>query len=180
MELDFKCNETVNNVCVKSKPKVDWLSPDADDIKAYTSETKNTLAKVSLDFDLMTCTNSQCNNAKHKHTICEMYCSVLHALEDAKKILMTETSTAKFKPVPGWNDYVKESHCDTREAFLMWRSQGKSCFGPVCELMTKTKAKFKHCLHYCKSIEDKAKTDGIAKKVLLKDNISFWKDVNCF
>ena len=39
-----------------------------------------------------------------------MYCSVLHELEDAGKILM-----AKCKLVPGWNDYVKESHCDARE-----------------------------------------------------------------
>ena len=57
MELDFKCNEIVNNVCVKSKPKVDWSSDEANAIKAYTIETKTTLAKVSLDFDLMTCTN---------------------------------------------------------------------------------------------------------------------------
>ena len=41
-----------------------------------------------------------------------MCCSVLHALEDAGKILMGENSKAKFKPVLGWNDYVKESHCD--------------------------------------------------------------------
>ena len=54
MELDFKCNEIVINVCVKSKPKVDWSTLDAYSIKAYTSETKNTLAKVSLDFYLMT------------------------------------------------------------------------------------------------------------------------------
>ena len=43
-----------------------------------------------------------------------MYCS---ALEDTDKMLMAENSKAKIKQVPGWNDYVKESHC---EAFLMW------------------------------------------------------------
>ena len=84
---------------------------------------------------------------------------------------------SQFKPVAGWNDYVKESHCNARESFLMWKSKYKHRFGPVCELMTKTRARFKHCLHYCKSIEDKAKADAITRTFLPNDNISFWKDV---
>ena len=59
----------------------------------------------------------------------------------------------------------------------MWQSQGKPRFGPVGKLMTATRARLKHCLHYCKCIQDKDKVDAIAKKFLLKDNISFWKDV---
>ena len=125
----------------------------------------------------MTCTDLKCNNHDHKHAIDEMYGSVLHALEDASKIFMTEKCKSKFKSVPGWNDYVKESHSDARDAFLLWQSQGKPRFGPVCELMTKTRARFKHCLRYCQSIENKARADAIARKFLLKDNISFWKDV---
>ena len=69
MELDFKCNDIVNNMCIKSKPKVDWLSLDANAIKASTSQIMNILARASLDFDLMTCTNAQFNNVKHQHTI---------------------------------------------------------------------------------------------------------------
>ena len=54
---------------------------DANAINVYRSKCKNTLAKLPVDFDLMTCINLQCNNIKHKHTIDEMYCSVVHALE---------------------------------------------------------------------------------------------------
>ena len=61
--------------------------------------------------------------------------------------------------------------------FSMWQSYGKPRFNPVCKLMTKHRARFKYSLHYRKSIEDKAKVDIIAKKVLLK-GIICWKDVN--
>ena len=43
--------------------------------------------------------------------------------------------------------------------------------------MKMSRARFKHCLRFCKSIESKARADALAKKFLLKDNISFWKDI---
>jgi exonuclease III len=177
MELDFKCTKTYESAGVRSSIKVDWSSLDADAIKAYTMKTKDALAKVSLDFDLLTCSNFHCNNPSHKHAIDEMYGSVIQALASAGKMFISEKSKTNNKTVPGWNEYVKEAHCDAREAFLMWQANGKPRFGPICNLMNKTRARFKHCLRYCRSIEDKARADAIARKFLLKDNVSFWKDV---
>ena len=86
----------------------------------------------------MTCTNLQCNNVKNIN-VPLMKCivlqtTILHALEEGGKILVAKKSKTEFKPVPCWNDYVKESHCDARKAFCMWQSQGNPHFGPVCEL----------------------------------------------
>ena len=72
---------------------------------------------------------------------------------------------------------VKQAHSDAREAFLLWQAHGKPRHGPFCTEMNKTRAKFKHCLRYCKSVEDKARADAIAKKFLQKDQISFWKEI---
>ena len=43
--------------------------------------------------------------------------------------------------------------------------------------MKTTPARFKQCLGFCKSNEDRAKADALANNLLQKDNISFWKDV---
>ena len=58
-----------------------------------------------------------------------------------------------------------------------------SCYGsvilnrdPVLYVKT-TRARFKQCLRFCKSNEDRAKADALANNLLQKDNISFWKDV---
>ena len=49
--------------------------------------------------------------------------------------------------------------------------------GPICDLMKGTRARFKRCLRHCKSNENRIRADCIAKKLLAKDNISFWKYV---
>ena len=43
--------------------------------------------------------------------------------------------------------------------------------------MKTTRARFKHCLRYCRSIENKARADSLARKFIAKDETSFWKDV---
>jgi exonuclease III len=177
MELDFNCSQIYDNVDVKSKSKVDWSSLDVHAIEAYTQNTKDNLSKIVLDFELLTCTDQKCINHNHKCAIDKMYGAIIHALEDASAVFMPEKSKHHGQTIPGWNDYVKESHCDAREAFLMWQAHGKPRFGPVCDLMNKTRARFKYCLRYCKSVEDKAKADAIAKKFLNKDCKNFWKDI---
>ena len=49
--------------------------------------------------------------------------------------------------------------------------------GPTFQLMKSTQARFKYALRYCKSIESRARADALAKKLLLKDDVSFWKDI---
>ena len=39
--------------------------------------------------------------------------------------------------VPGWNDYVKEAHCDARNCYILWRNiwenLSKVQFVTLCE-----------------------------------------------
>jgi hypothetical protein len=43
--------------------------------------------------------------------------------------------------------------------------------------MKSTRARFKYALRNCRVIESRARADAIAKKLLTKDDASFWKDV---
>ncbi len=44
--------------------------------------------------------------------------------------------------------------------------------------MSETRARFKQSLRYCKANDERARADALARRLLMKDSISFWKDVN--
>ena len=79
--------------------------------------------------------------------------------------------------MPGWNDYVGEAHSEARDAYLMWHNHNKPRQGPMFDLMKKSRARFKRCLRQCRRAEDKAKADSLARKLILKDDKNFWKDI---
>ena len=44
--------------------------------------------------------------------------------------------------IPEWNDYVKETHIETRHCYVLWHDMGKLKNGSICELMQKTRLVF--------------------------------------
>jgi len=44
--------------------------------------------------------------------------------------------------------------------------------------MNSSRARFKQCLHFCQSNEDRARADALANKLLSNDNAYFWKEVS--
>ena len=61
---------------------------------------------------------------------------------------------------------------------LLWRSNSKPRFEPICGIMISSRARFKQCLHFGKSNEGRAEADALANKLLLNDNVGFWKEVS--
>ena len=106
-----------------------------------------------------------------------MYNQIVDSLRQASSNFICEKRVPKHHITPGWNEYVKEAHSEARDAFLMWKYNAKPCFGPIYDIMKTSRARFKYCLRYCKSVENKARADSLANKFLLKDNVSFWRDI---
>ena len=44
--------------------------------------------------------------------------------------------------------------------------------------MKRNRARFKRCLRFCKSNDDRVRADALANRLLKRDDISFWKDVS--
>ena len=85
------------------------------------------------------------------------------------------------KHISGWNDYVKKAHPEAKDAFLLWQSNSKPHDGPICDvyvtLWNKSRARLKYCLRFCRSNENHAKADSLAKRFMNKDVVQFWIDV---
>ena len=82
-----------------------------------------------------------------------------------------------FQQIPGWNEYCKESHAEAREALLLWKSYSSPRYGVVFDLMKKTRAQFKRTLRRCKSNDNKAIADSLARNLLTKDCKQFWSEI---
>ena len=48
----------------------------------------------------------------------------------------------------------------------------------ICLVFVSNLSRFKHCLRFCESDEDRARADALANTFLLNDNVRFWKEVS--
>ena len=67
------------------------------------------------------------------------------------------------------SNYVRPNHEEARSAFLLWRYNGKPRFGPIFDLLQRTRANFKSTLRKCISGNDNRTADSLATKFLNKD-----------
>ena len=64
-----------------------------------------------------------------------------------------------------------------REAFLIWKVNGKPRYGVLFEIMKTTRAHFKLCLRQSRESDSQAKADALAKKLLQTNSKHFWNEV---
>ena len=79
--------------------------------------------------------------------------------------------------IPGWNTHVREKHDAAREAFLLWKDNGRPRQGSLCDEMRQTRAHFKLALRYCKGHIEQMKADACADACFDKDARKFWNTV---
>jgi hypothetical protein len=157
------------------KYSVRWSELSSKEIDDYQKQTAALLECMYVNEGVMSCDNSNCTLADHTEAINTMYTSLIDMFNCASAGIRVKRKT--YKQVPGWNEYCQEAHTAAREAFIMWQVNGKQKQGTIFHTMQQTRAQFKAALRYCRSIESKAKADAIARKFLLKDTKSFWKEI---
>ena len=74
--------------------------------------------------------------------------------------------------IPGWNDYVKETHSEARNCYILWHNMGKPKHNPVFDLM-QTRLHSKYLLKQRHQREEMACADVMATSMHSKDVTSF-------
>ena len=77
--------------------------------------------------EVVYCTDVRCNDEQYRHHIDMYYDSICKVLTSVGKLTIP---TNKFKCsqdyiVPGFNEHLKDLHCDARAQYLIWRNDGK-------------------------------------------------------
>ena len=158
-------------------PRVIWDKVSQDMIEKYRTECRKNISDLNLLYDGLICTNTCCTNPKHKCDIDSLYNSLVSCIQSASNKTLISSHSSKCKPVPGWTDYVQDSHAAAREAFLVWRNAGKPRQGQLFDIMKRTKSLFKYALRQCKRSEAKIRADTLAKNMGQKNYCAFWKNI---
>jgi len=160
-----------------TRSRVNWNKLSDEDIDMYKCRTNELLSKIKLDLDVVLCEDLSCKDPVHTCSISKMYNSITDALLSASSSLQV-SSIDKTSQVPGWNEWCSALHREARDAFLHWRSNSSPRSGAIYDTMRMKRAHFKLALRKCKADDTRVKSDSLAKKLILRDSKSFWKEIN--
>ena len=166
------------NVDIGHKSRIPWDKLSNDDIIRYGQLTESNLKSVIINHVLLLCDDVQCSDPAHINSIDRLYLDISESLISASQDFVKDRGFMQHKQVPGWKDYCSASHAEALSAFLHWSSRGKPRHGPAFDAMKQSRAYFKFTLRQCRADEDRIRSDILAKKLLSKKSVHFWKEVN--
>ena len=70
-----------------------------------------------------------------------------------------------------------EQHQLSRDAFILWSTNGKPKTGPLFHMMKFPRAKFKCLVRQCKLKTNRKESDTLAQSLLQSDSRDFWKEI---
>jgi len=171
---------TDNNNCTSDnatlKHSINWSCLSNQALYTYKQATSNSLEHVIIG-DGITCVDPNCTLPSHKKHIDDLYNDITECLHNCAKKVSSSSGPKFCNTVPGWNDYVTDSHEAARDAYLLWKGSGKPRFGPVHDLMRRTRCYFKYTLRKCKRDRNMIIADKMYDKLSHKNDRGFWSDV---
>ncbi|ELU09064.1 hypothetical protein CAPTEDRAFT_218181 [Capitella teleta] len=147
------------------------------DIEAYHRRCSPLLSSIAIPHVALLCSDAQCDNISHREALSKLYRDITNAMLTSSAASIPTKRQQRHKPVPGWNEFVKEHHAAARLSFTLWVSAGKPRQGSLHEQMSRDRARFKFALRRCKRDEAQIKAGKLAESFLPLDNTAFWKEV---
>ena len=163
----------VNGAC---QVKISWNKLTQDEVFCYYGRTDVLLSEVQLPLDAVMCSDLNCNNTAHCKDLCAMYDSIVNTLYVASRPLLTYSDKA-HTIMPGWNHYVADYHEEAKGAHKTWVQAGRPRQGPDLEYKKLTNARYKYAVRHVQKNEQAIRADAMARKLLVNDITSFWKEV---
>ena len=181
VEIECRLNDTVTlsemSDNTSTSKKIKWNELSSEEIDKYRTNTECNLKNVKLNHELLLCDNPKCNDPGHATAITRMYDEIVTALVEASSEFCIERKPS-YNQILGWNDYCKVAHSEARNAYLLWRNNGKPKQGIYFTQMKQTRIYFKYVLRKCKSDTDRLKANKLADNQLLTKGVKFfWKKI---
>ena len=149
-----------------------------DDLHAYTSAVENELSHLSVPLDALYC--DDCFRTEHCTSINAYYTEIIDCLRKASELTISKHLGMKRKRnVPGWNEYVKDSHDLLCDIYSLWALLGKPQDGYIRLQLRLARARFKYALRFCLRHEKELRAKSLAEKLVQNPYslAAFWKEV---
>lgn len=162
-------------VTSKSFNKVIWGDRNKKQIDMYEQICNSKLRLIDFPSELRSCADNDCNDASHKRVIDELYRDIVKSMTVAATLSRDCREARKGGYVPGWNQYVRDSHWEARTHFKRWVQEGKPFSGPVWKAMTESRQTFKKNLKCLQNNREQVKMDVLVTHHDNKSFKQFWK-----
>ena len=156
---------------------ISWENLTKNQIHHYTTVTDAGLRAIDFSGESLACEDPNCKSQAHRDEIDRVYFQVVECLVKGSSSLVSRKGATRHNR-PGWSEYVKDSYNDSKEAFNLWKENGRPRQGPIHEIYIRARAKFKLALRFIKAHENECKRESMAKKLSSKSSAKFWKEVN--
>ena len=157
-------------------PRINWQFDSPQNCNSYLTLSETNLRNIAQPAAALLCNDTRCCNTKHKEDLAGFYSDITNALlRTGSQLFNLKRNNARI--VPGWNEYVAESHQHARSAFITWREMGSPRNGPAAVLMRRTRAHFKLALKYCRANEAELRATALSNKLATHNHRQFWKDL---
>ena len=166
-------NDRISSFNIKEFVRWDKFN-DADKLN-YANNVNDKV--IDYFCDAFLCNNYQCNNENHRSQLICAYNFIVNEFKNASAEFTIQNKERKYKPIPGWNDDVKQLHHIARFYFMQWKDQGRLRIGHLYERMKSSRSEFKKALRICRNNEDYIKKQKLCASFQSKDKTQFWKDV---
>ena len=155
----------------------DWTKANENVLKLYSLKCHKKFENVDVSH-IAGCRNMNCKDVDHHTYIKDLYVYITNCLQCVSdEVFNNDVKQSKPIIIPGWTDYVKDTHHAARDAFLIWQAAGKPRQGQVFEIMKRSRSLFKYSLRSCRRHEAQRRADSLAGKMESKNYVSFWKEV---
>lgn len=178
LKVKFPCDIVdSDDAGISASPKIKWDQMSEEDIGKYSSNTEDTLKSVIIDHELILCDDPSCKDPRHISAINRLYTDIVSSLKEAGLSFLKAKKDKPYNCVPGWNDYCKQAHSEAREAYYLWRCNGRPRYGDLFNDMKRSRSYFKYVIRKCKNDKNRINADKLAMHLLGKSDKLFWKEI---
>ena len=156
-----------------STKHVKWSFDNANLFNIFRSNLDDELVGTQIDF----CNANNCKSAQCKLNLNIFYDKLCTSVITVGEQVFGTVGNAKFTPIPGWNDLVRDHHVLARDAFLAWRAAGSPREGDVALRMRAYRAQFKLALRECRASEERLRTEAMATQLASRDVTGYWSAI---
>ena len=152
----------------RKPPRPSWQSSSAAQQEQYRIELEDRLSCINVPPSVLHCRDVGCNNQDHCDLVDQLTLEVLEAVQvTAEECLVCPGGglgrRGGDKPVPGWNDSVKQH----KETAYFWHQLWVSCGKPINSEIHKIMKRTRNVYHY--EIRKLKKSEELVKKNKLLD-----------
>jgi exonuclease III len=165
-----------DDVVERATVLIKWDDMTTDELARYKNNSEININAVKLDHDMILCDDPKCLNPSHVSAINRLYNDIACALKEASHEF-TKKIRGEHMYVAGWNEYCRAAHSEARDAYVIWRNNGRPRQGFLFHNMKRSRAYFKLVFRKCKQDSVRQNADKLADKLLCKDDKGFWKEM---